>query len=705
MRPSAISAIPLPPLEVPHEAPPVGVPQQPERALEQPAAAVMAPVHETRETIPLPPTPTLPIIEIAFAPAHIEAPIIGEPTEPKSDPEDQFDEVVSPQLDIREPSAIANASNALPDEIASPMVSNDLKHSSRFSAPIQEYSAVSELQNTPYLDQSLSLVNPLITDNTAHIAFSAFSDFRLPVKHPCTTSPAHHIEHVLGDPEAPPVHLMAPEVAQFMCLEAMYIQPSHISPFSLVSRFLLSMSFLSFANTLPSPSLKLTIIPSLRRHSRAPHALILAPKAPIIVSKFSLYRVFTTLSLLNRIPCIHHDLYFKQPSRRDLGARLTCTHPPTASIITFNFTSLVLIRIFRIFTYRVHITLSFSIQYHPFMTRRLWRLHTSSILIIRATFAPNFASHTSLTNVFSLFQPILAHTEDIIIFMPTCAKAPASPVAYHAAVHLFHPRLASPCRAPNRRHQVQEFIPPVTSPPLTRWDLVWTWVGPLPQHAVSPSTPWISLDIRLFTFPALCDAYATYATYALITHIRAPQAPQARIFPRLTHHSHATLASSSIIHCHHEFASLHPFEVAPVLDTAFTHFRFKRECSRASRAYVALSTRLDMSPSHHQQSIVMSSLHHYILLKSRYRSIPRSRTSASQARMFPRFARLCRLIHAHTHVALASLQSSPYHSGSHHHHIPECLLCLHTPESLRAFRCSTTLSRPYDALRLRLSRA
>ncbi|KAG2739941.1 hypothetical protein P692DRAFT_20680592, partial [Suillus brevipes Sb2] len=164
---SAISAIPLPPLEAPHEAPLVGAPQQPERALGQPAAAFMAPVHETRETIPLPPTPTLPIIEIAFAPAHIEAPIIGEPTEPKSDPEDQFDEVVSPQLDIREPSAIANASNALPDEIASPMVSNDTKHPSRFSAPIQEHSAVSELQNAPHFNQSLSLPNPLVTDNTA----------------------------------------------------------------------------------------------------------------------------------------------------------------------------------------------------------------------------------------------------------------------------------------------------------------------------------------------------------------------------------------------------------------------------------------------------------------------------------------------------------------------------------------------------------
>ncbi|KAG2745824.1 hypothetical protein P692DRAFT_20639387, partial [Suillus brevipes Sb2] len=175
---SAISAIPLPP----HEAPPVGAHQQPERASEQPVAAAMAPVHETRETIPLPPTPASPIIEIAFAPAHIEAPIKGEPTELQSDPEDQLDEVVLPQQQVHAPTAIANTPNALPDEIASPMVSNDFNPPSHFSAPHQEHSAVPELQNAPYLNQN----------------------------------------HDSGDPDAPPVHHMAPEVAQFTRLEAMY---------------------------------------------------------------------------------------------------------------------------------------------------------------------------------------------------------------------------------------------------------------------------------------------------------------------------------------------------------------------------------------------------------------------------------------------------------------------------------------------------
>ncbi|KAG1756923.1 hypothetical protein EDD22DRAFT_957299 [Suillus occidentalis] len=465
---SAQSAIPLAPLEAPHEAPPVGAPQHPERAIEQPVAAVEVPVHEARKVVPLPLTPEAPTIEIALTPAYIEAPIVGEPTEHQSDPEDQFDEVVSPQLEIHEPTAIANAPEALPEEITSSEVRDDPKHLLHYSAPIEEHSAVTELQNAPYFDQSMSLVNPLVTDNTAHIAFSAYSDYRLPVKHPCIKSSTQQVEHLLGDPEAPPVHLMAPEVAQVTRFEALYIHPHPISHFSLVSHFSLSRSFLSVANISPSPLLKLTIIPSLRRHSCAPHALIHTHCAPITTDAFSHYRVFTILSLLHRIPHIQHEPYFIQPSRRHLSARLTPTYPPSSSIITFNFTSFVLIRIFRIFAYRVHTILSSSIQYHPFMIRRLLRLDTVSILIIGASFSPKFTSHKSLTNAFSVYQPILVHTEDIINFAPTLANAPASPAAYHAVVPLYYPRFASPWRTPDRRHQVQEFILPVTSPPLSR---------------------------------------------------------------------------------------------------------------------------------------------------------------------------------------------------------------------------------------------
>ncbi|KAG1732095.1 hypothetical protein EDD22DRAFT_960427 [Suillus occidentalis] len=443
---SATSAIPLLPLEAPQDAPPVSAPQQPERALEQPVAAVEAPAHETREVIPLPLTPEAPIIEIALTSAYIEAPIVGEPTEPQSDPEEQVISVVSPQHEIREPTAIANVPEVLPEEITPSEVRDDPKHLLHYSAPIEEHSAVSELQNTPHFDQSMSLVNPLVTDNTAHIAYSAYSDYHAPVKHPCISSSAQQVEHVLGDPEAPPVHLMAPEVAQFS----------------------LSRSFLSVADISPSPLLKLTIIPSFRRHSRAPHTLIHAPRTPITTDAFSRYRVFIILPLLNCIPHIHYEPYFNQPSRRHLSARLTPTYLPSSSIITFNFTSVVIIRIFRIFAYRVLIIFSFSIQHHPFMTRRLLRLDTLSILIIGASFSPKFTSHRCLTNAFSVYHPILTHTEDIINFALTPPNAQESPAAYHAVVLLYYPRFASPWRAPDRRHQVQEFILPVTSPPLSR---------------------------------------------------------------------------------------------------------------------------------------------------------------------------------------------------------------------------------------------
>jgi hypothetical protein len=146
--------------------------------------------------------------------------------------------------------------------------------------------------------------------------------------------------------------------------------------------------------------------------------------------------------------------------------------------------------------------------------------------------------------------------------------------------------------------------------------------------------------------PALCNAYATYATVAHLAPYHTPQAPEARTFPCLTRHSHA-IHTSSAVYCHHQFTpSRHPEGLFSLESHVHALPLRKAQCSHASRAYVALFTR-------------------------------------------PR------------HVTLASSQSSPYHSGSHHHHIPELLLCLHAPESLRTICCSTTLSHPYGALRLR----
>jgi hypothetical protein len=98
---------------------------------------------------------------------------------------------------------------------------------------------------------------------------------------------------------------------------------------------------------------------------------------------------------------------------------------------------------------------------------------------------------------------------------------------------------------------------------------------------------------------------------------------------------HATLASSTI-HCHEQFALLHPLEVAPSLNTAFAHFRFSSANVPALRAPIAPYSRaIDTSLSPH-----------------------------------------C----SHLHIIQAVITITS----------PSFLLCLHIPESLRA---STTLPR------------
>jgi hypothetical protein len=101
------------------------------------------------------------------------------------------------------------------------------------------------------------------------------------------------------------------------------------------------------------------------------------------------------------------------------------------------------------------------------------------------------------------------------------------------------------------------------------------------------------------SFPALCDAYATYATVARLAPYHAPQAPLARTFPRLARHSRIILTASAI-YCHHQFApSCRPKELPSLEYQVHALPLRKAQCSRASRAYVALFTRLDTSPSHH----------------------------------------------------------------------------------------------------------
>ncbi|KAG1873269.1 hypothetical protein C8R48DRAFT_769707 [Suillus tomentosus] len=104
---------------------------------------------------------------------------------------------------------------------ASSEVRDDPKHLLHLSAPKEELSAASEAQATPRINQSLSLEIPYVTNDHAHVALFASSDYCMPVKHPCIMLPNHQAENVSGDPGATQAHHIAPEDAQCVRLEAL----------------------------------------------------------------------------------------------------------------------------------------------------------------------------------------------------------------------------------------------------------------------------------------------------------------------------------------------------------------------------------------------------------------------------------------------------------------------------------------------------
>ncbi|KAG1852093.1 hypothetical protein DFJ58DRAFT_728641 [Suillus subalutaceus] len=191
-----------------------------------------------------------------------------------------------------------------------PQVSDDFKHLSSVSddsqhplhpnAPIPEPSAATEVQNAPISDQSMSLVTPSITDHSTLIAFSTYSDYRLPVmKHPCITSPIRQLDHVSNDSDVPPARCHTPEVTQVMHLEALYIHPRSMSHFSSISCLKLSRSQTLFPIISPLSPHHFIVNSSFKRRIHAPHAYIPALYAPIIAEEFSCYRIFIISSVFS----------------------------------------------------------------------------------------------------------------------------------------------------------------------------------------------------------------------------------------------------------------------------------------------------------------------------------------------------------------------------------------------------------------------
>ncbi|KAG1857012.1 hypothetical protein DFJ58DRAFT_727029 [Suillus subalutaceus] len=270
----------------------------------------------------------------------------------------------------------------------SPSVSDDFKHLSSvrddFKHPLH--------LNTPLSDQSISLVTPSITD---HSALSTYSEYRLPVKHPCIASLIHQLEHVSDDSDAPPVRRHTPEVAQVMHLEALYIHPRSISHFSFISCLKLSRIQMPVAIISPSYPQHFIVDSSFTRRIRAPRALFPALYATIIAEESSCYRIFTVSSVFSHVSLVQNQSHFNSPSMRSLCARLAYIYTPSALIIVFNFASFTFIRISPSSIYHVNIILECPIKGYPFMSWRQLAIDLESIRCSRTLSAPNNAYHSS----------------------------------------------------------------------------------------------------------------------------------------------------------------------------------------------------------------------------------------------------------------------------------------------------------------------
>ncbi|KAG2053013.1 hypothetical protein BDR06DRAFT_1008919, partial [Suillus hirtellus] len=372
-------------------------------------------------------------------------------------------------LETRSPLAIASLKEETlpiapsPSLLASSEVRDDPKHLLHLSAPIEELSATSEAPIAPCINQGLSLEIPDDTNNHAHIALFASSNYHAPVKHPCITPPDHQAEHVSGDPGATQAHHIAPEDAQCARLEVLYIYPRLISRFLSLSSLKLLRSYMMIPNTVNS----FPHYPLFTRHERAYRAIIPTPRAFIILAEFPHYRVSITSPLLNHIFFIQHKIYYNQSSRRNSGARLTHTYAPNTPIIIFNFALSTFICILHTFAYHVNLVPARLDAHYSPSPMRLLRLDIPPLQPIRATFAPNSSLYMCLTNAFAGKWPFLACSANIIKFARNRPKARTLRAPYQLVGRLYTPHSASHWRTFNLQRVVQEFILPVTSPPQT----------------------------------------------------------------------------------------------------------------------------------------------------------------------------------------------------------------------------------------------
>ncbi|KAG1887645.1 hypothetical protein F4604DRAFT_1916453 [Suillus subluteus] len=138
---------------------------------------------------------------------------------------------------------------------------------------------------------------------------------------------------------------------------------------------------------------------------------------------------------------------------------------PSALIIVYDFALFTFIRIFHSSTYHVDIILACPIKGYLFMSWRQLALDLEPIRHSRALFAPIINYHPHRVNILTVYQPLLAYSEDIDSNAPKRECARSSRAHYLIIEHPHAPYIAPLGRAFNLYRKVQEFIPPVTSPP------------------------------------------------------------------------------------------------------------------------------------------------------------------------------------------------------------------------------------------------
>jgi hypothetical protein len=204
---------------------------------------------------------------------------------------------------------------------------------------------------------------------------------------------------------------------------------------------------------------------SFTRRIRAPRALIPALNAPTVAEEFSCYRVFTVSSVFSRISLIQNQPHFNFTSMRTSHAHLAYIYVPSSFMIVLDFAFFTLIHIFRDSTYHIDIILVRPNKDFLFMSWRNIALDLQLIQCIHIISTPNFTYHLSPVHILTIYPPILAYSEDIAINAPKRDYARSSCAHYRPVEHPNAPYVSPLGHAFNLYRKVQEFIPPVTSPP------------------------------------------------------------------------------------------------------------------------------------------------------------------------------------------------------------------------------------------------